>query len=775
MLNFLFRKRQAGETGDRLRKAWDRVRDGSLRDAERLCEAALEADPGAAAWLHLLGAIRMQQGRHADAIRLMEESLRVEPASSDTRADLGCALLAAGRDHDALAAFDRVLGSGSETSVMHAGRGDALRALGRYDEALTAYERALSLDAGLVPALSGRGDALRLLQRHDEALASHAEAVARAPEDAEASFRFGLALQAAGRALEAEAAFDAALVLRPDHVDALLNRGSVRFALGNAAAAIADFDAVLMFAPDHAGAAYNRGVVLQAAGHVDEAIAAFDAALAIRPGHADALHNRGIALGRRGRHREALASYRQLVAIAPGYPHALGNAANEAAQLCEWRDRDANVARIEQGVRQGSPVCLPFIFLALSDDPDDQRKCAATHAADRHPARGEPLWSGQRYGHRRIRVAYISTDFHAHAVAYLTAGVFEQHDRDRFEVIGISLGPDVAGPVRSRLVASFDRFVDARSMSDAECARLLREDDIDIAVDLAGFTGGGRPGILAFRPAPAQVNYLGYPGTLGAGYYDYILADRHVIPDGAQAHYAENVVWLPDSFQANDSKRAIAERPPSRAEAGLPDDAFVYASFNAGYKIAPAMFDVWMRLLRRIDGSVLWLYAANATVEANLRSEAQARGVAPDRLVFAPKRPYAEYLAQYRLVDLFLDTLPFNGGTTASDALWGGAPVLTCAGRSFAARMAASLLPAVGLPELVTNTLDEYEARAAALAGDPAWLTSVRETLARNRLTAPLFDTGRFTRHLEAAFAVMHDATQRGEPPRAFAVARSPA
>jgi predicted O-linked N-acetylglucosamine transferase (SPINDLY family) len=370
----------------------------------------------------------------------------------------------------------------------------------------------------------------------------------------------------------------------------------------------------------------------------------------------------------------------------------------------------------------------------------------------------------------RVRLAYLSADFHDHATAYLVAELFERHDRARFEVTGFSYGPDDQSAMRARLKAGLDRFVDVRGRSDREVAELMRAEGIDIAVDLKGFTGNNRAGIFAWRGAPLQAAYLGFPATMGASFIDYIIADQVVIPPGLEGAYAEKVVRLPDSYQVNDRQRRIAERTPSRAAAGLPEQGFVFCSFNNNYKIRPATFDVWMRLLRQVEGSVLWLLQDNAAAVENLRRHAEARGVAADRLVFAPRLGLDAHLARHRLADLFLDTFPVNAHTTASDALWAGLPVLTCAGATYAGRVAGSLLHAVGLPELITHSLGDYEALALRLAREPALLASFRQRLVRDRQTCALFDTTRFTRHLEAAYTAMWERQQGGEPPESFAV-----
>jgi protein O-GlcNAc transferase len=437
---------------------------------------------------------------------------------------------------------------------------------------------------------------------------------------------------------------------------------------------------------------------------------------------------------------------------------------------CDWRAYAEQSERVIADVRAGKRASEPFMFLAISDSPGDQLRCSRTWVHDQCPPSETAAWTGARYRHDRIRLAYVSSDFRAHPLGYLMAALFERHDRSRFETIAVSLGADDRSAMRLRLKGAFDRFIDVRQHSDRDVVKLMREMEIDIAVDRNGFTTGARPGILALRPAPIQVNYLAYPGTLGAEHIDYLIADETVIPRQEQSLYAEKVVYLPDSYLVNDSGRRIAERTPTRREVGLPDDEFVFCAFNNHYKITPRIFDVWMLLLRQVEGSVLWLLEGNATAQRNLRREAAARDIDPDRLIFAPRIAPEDHLARHRLADLFLDTLPYNAHTTACDALWAELPVLTCIGTTFPGRVAASLLRAIGLPQLITRSLEEYESRALGLARDPGQLHEIRQSLAANRTSWSLFDTDRFRRHLETAYIEMWERHQRGEPPTAFAV-----
>jgi protein O-GlcNAc transferase len=521
--------------------------------------------------------------------------------------------------------------------------------------------------------------------------------------------------------------------------------------------------------PDSAEAHSNLGVVLTSLKEHQGALAHVDRALALQPDSPQALHNRGQVLALLHRYEEAAQAYARLLAVAPEHEHAASNLLWARLCACNWTDYGDQLARLHDAVAAGKSVIEPWAFLALSDNAAMQLTCARTYAA-RFPAPASKLCDGGQRSHDKIRVAYLSADFHDHATSYLMAELFEKHDTRRFSFTAISFGPASGGAMRERLARSFGAFIDVRDKSDLEAARLIRDLEIDIAVDLKGYTTDARPGILAHRPAPIQVNYLGYPGTLGADCIDYLIADRRLIPPDHHLCYSEKIVYMPDSSQVNDSQRRIGGQPISRLDAGLPQQGFVFCCFNNNYKIGPPMFQVWMNLLRRVPGSVLWLLEDNPAAVRNLRSAAKRQGIAPERLVFAPRIPLEAHLARHALADLFLDTLPCNAHTTASDSLWAGLPVLTCLGSTFAGRVAASLLDTVGLPELVAADLDGYEAMALALATQADRLAQVRDRLAVAHGTSPLFDSGRFARHLESAYASMWERQQLGLPPTSFAV-----
>ncbi len=536
---------------------------------------------------------------------------------------------------------------------------------------------------------------------------------------------------------------------------------------------LASYDRALLLNPDYVDALNNRGNALCDLRRYEEGLASYDRALAIQPDHARTLNSRANALRDLNRNKEAIENYRRLLAAHPDYDYALGSLLHVERNCCDWSHYDESAARITAGIRAGKRVEIPFHFLAVSDSPADQLKCSQIFVADQYPATARSIWRGERYDHDRIRVAYLSADLRDHVMAYCLLELFETHDQGRFDTTAVSFGPDVPGEMRSRLKGAFSRFVDVHRKSDREVAQLLRELEVDIAVDLNGFTTDSRTGIFAFRAASVQVNYLGYPGTMGTDYMDYILADRFVIPEQHRSHYAEKAVYLPDTYMASDSRRVIADRTPTRPEAGLPERGFVFCSFNNSYKITPDIFGVWMRLLNKVPGSVLWLRGGDKEAMRNLRSEAVRRGVAPERLVFAARTDKIEdHLARHRLADLSLDTLPYNAHATTSDALWAGLPVVTCLGNTFAGRVGASLLGAIGLNELITRSLEEYEALAWELATNPERLAGIRAKLAANRATHPLFDTARFRRHVEAAYVTMWERCQRGEPPASFAVSQ---
>ena len=540
--------------------------------------------------------------------------------------------------------------------------------------------------------------------------------------------------------------------------------------MGRLEEAITQYEKALAIEPTYVEALLNHGDVLAALGRDDSAIGVYDKVLAFSPQDADALVKRGHALFRLGRDTEALANFDAALSADPNNDVAFDAIAHCAIKTCNWARTPTLWQQVPAHVARGR-FFDAFGFLAYSSEPALHLACAKRYIHQQIPVHLPQLWTGEIWRHKKIKIAYVATGFNKHPAAYLTAELIEIHDRSRFEILGISIGPDDQSAIRSRLIGAFDQFHDVQDQSDREVAAAINNMKIDILVDRSGYIADSRPKIFALRPAPIQVNYLGFPGTLGAEFYDYVIADATVLPFDQQPFYPEKIVHLPDCYQVNDRKRPIAQRPPTREEVGLPATGFVFCCFNNCYKITPPIFDVWMRLLKQVQGSVLWLLSDRTTAEINLRREAAARGIDPARIVFARGAPLDEHLARHRLADLFLDTLPYNAHTTASDALWVGLPLVTCCGTSFAGRVATSLLRAIGMPDLVTDSLGAYERLALRVASEPALLRELRERLGRNRSSHPLFDTDRYRRHIEAAYVRMWERWQHGAAPISFAVA----
>ena len=714
---------------------------GKLNEADALYRQVLEREPGHTDALTLLGAVQAQLRNFEEAARLMEISLETNPR---------------------------------QVGALY-NRGIVLEELERFNEAVASYDRALELKSDSPEILNNRGNALAKLKRFIEALESYDRALALRPDYADAHFNRGNALAGIGRFDEALDCFERVISLQPVRAEAHHWRANMLAQLKRYDRALQAYDRAVALDPDNPVVLNNRGNALASLARRNDALQDYERALALKPDFLEAMFNRAQALSEVGRHEQALDCYARAVALDPdasyAFPYLRGRAACARLYVCDWTDHERLVDDIVERCRAGERVVVPFNSYMLLDSAELQYRSARIFVEDRDPVSPRPVWNGERYAHDRIRLGYVSFDYREHMIAYQLAGIAEHHDRSRFETTALSLYPGAGGAIRERLRNAFEHFVDVSDRDDLAIAGLVRELEIDVLVDLTGHTRGGRLGIFSHRPAPIQVNF-NCPGTSGADYLDYIVADRIVIPPEHHSDYSEKVVYLPDTFLPGDSRRGTSPHTPSRAEAGLPESGFVFSSFNNSYKFSPRLFDVWMRLLRRFEGSVLWLSGSNATIVGNLRREAGARGVDPARLIFAPRvQRLEDHLARQRNADLFLDTLPYNAQTTAVDALWAGLPVLTCLGGAFSGRVAASVLTALGLPELITASLEEYEALASSLVRDPERLRGIRTTLAGNRLTHPLFDTARYTRHLEAAYAQMMRMHRQGESPRHFSVA----
>jgi predicted O-linked N-acetylglucosamine transferase (SPINDLY family) len=706
-------------------------RAGKLAEAEGIYRKVIENKPDHAGALHLLGLCRYQLGDAQQAAAIIAESIRVHPNNDVVNNNFGAVLLALDDVSGALAAFDHAIALNPGYAEAFNNRGNALIAASRHAEALESFEKALSLGAASAQIHYNRGNALCGLVRHEEAITAYAQAIA----------------------------------LRPTFGEAYHNRGECLIKLKRFQEALVSCDKAIVHQPQLAEAWVNRAAVLRALARSEEALHCCARAISINAKLVEAHVIRGNLLSDLTRFDQALLSFEVAMGITPAFPFLFSSWLWAKMQGCIWHDIEAAWEEAARRINLDQSSIHPFTMISIPSTPAQQQTCARMCVDSLYPASQTPLARSDDYGHERVRIGYFSADFHGHATAHLMAALLEKHDRSKFEIFGFSFGPATADAWRQRLTKAFDTFVDVSHLSDLEIATMARNLEIDIAIDLKGYTRDERLGIFALRPAPIQVTYLGYPGTTGADYMDYLIADAVIIPPAHRDSYAEKIVYLPHSYQANDSSKVISPRKFSREELGLPAHAFVFCCFNNSFKITPDVFDVWMRLLRTVKGSVLWLLVGCEVAHNNLCLEAERRGVSASRLVFASRMDLASHLARLEAADLFIDTFICGAHTTASDALWAGLPVITTGGAAFAGRVAASLLTAIGLPELITRSRSEYELLALDLANNPERLQAIRGKLATNRMTTPLFDTELFARHIEDAYLAMIARRRMGLAP----------
>jgi predicted O-linked N-acetylglucosamine transferase (SPINDLY family) len=689
----------------------------------------------------------------------------VVPAADQQLLAQAMQLLQVGMTAQARAALQQVVQRNPRHADAHGLLGMIAARSGEFERAAFHFGESLATQPANPAGWNNHGVALRKLGRDAEAAQSFERAVKLRADYGEAHFNLGNAVRELGRLEAAVASYGRALALQPDRLDAWVNQGLALVQLRRHADALASFDAAIALRPDDARAHLNRGGVLMEANRPDEAIASFDRAIELDPSLADAYENRAQASARAKRHLETVTCYERLYALDPSYPYVVGNLLHARMLVCDWRGIEELHAEIRNGLAAGARVAEPFGYQGIAESEVDLLACARIYAQAEYPPVPAPEQPPAARDESRIIIGYLCGEFRQHATTMLMCGVYETHRKDRFRLIALDNGGADDSDWRRRVEAAFDELVDIRGLGDDAVAALVRERGIDVLVNLNGYYGDGRMGVFARRAAPVQVNYLGFPGTLGAPYFDYLIADSVVLPAGSREAYTEKIAWLPHCYQANDDRRAIAAVAPPRKAAGLPAEAFVYCCFNNNYKITPRTFDGWMRILQRVPSSVLWLLEDNPAAAANLRGHARDRGIDPDRLVFAQRLPPAEHLARHALADLFVDTLPYNAHTTASDALWAGLPLLTCRGTTFPGRVGASLLQALGLGDLVTDDAEAFEALAVELAGDRPRLARLREQLASARLERPPFDTAATTAALESLYEAMVDRARRGLPP----------
>ena len=739
---------------------------GRLQEAKALIERSLAAKPVKAPYLENYVTILFQTGEYEKAVEAIETMPRVPPQTEMLEYQLSISLHKLGRFAEAVKAFDHLIARNPNNLVAKNEKAASLAELGAYDEALACIEEALTINPMYLEAWLNKGNVLHRLNRSEEAATCYERVVRTNPPLPDAFLAYGHVLRALNRPYEATAAFDKAIRLKPDLADAWLGRGNALTESRVFRDAIAAFDKALSLAPHLAPAWLGRGKVCTELKRFGDALAAYESALRLKPDLAEAWLGRGTVYSTLKQYADAFTAFDKAFALAPDLARVESYRLHAKMHLCDWTDFAFERDRLVASVASGKKSADPLVMLGIHASTADELTCAAVLTERHRPGAAISPHKLPSHAHERLRIGYLSIDFREHAVAHLLAEVFERHDRSRFEVYGFALCPEDRSPMQLRLKSAFEHFVFVHDKSADEIVGTIRRGEIDILVDLMGFTQGSVPQVITARAAPLQVTYLSYPGISGSSGIDYMIADRTVLTESDRAIYDKAVVTLPNSYITYDTKSEISTHTPNRNQEGLPDSGFVFCCFNHTFKITPDVFDEWMRILHGVEGSVLWLASTNDVAKENLRSRAASAGIAPDRLRFAafcPER--SDHLARHRLADLFLDTLPFNAHTTALDALWAGTPVLTRLGSSFCGRVAASLLRALDLPELITNSAEEYKSRAIELALAPDKLLAIRTKLEQTSRSRPPFDGAAHASHLEAAYQMIYERYRQGLRP----------
>ena len=739
--------------------------NGQIQEALDTVETLTKGYPKEPLLYNISGVCYKELGQLDVAIKSFEKALAIKPDYTEVNYNLGLTFQELGMLEAAVKRYEKAVVVKPDYAEAHNNLGVTFKELDQLDAAIGCYEKALAIKPDYAEAHNNLGIAFLELGQLEASVECYEKTLAIQPDYADAYYNLGNALKELGQVDAAVKSYEKALAIQPDYAEAHNNLGIVFYKLGQVDAAVKSYEKALAIQPDYAEAHNNLGIVFYKLGQLDAAIRCYEKALTLKPDYADAYANRGNVLKDLERLDEAITSYESAISLNPDLAFILGDIYFTKLHLCIWDDLPNRLNELTKKINNNIKVLNPFPVLVMIDDPEIQRKTAEIYTNEFFPQSHTLPKIGRYSKHTKIRIGYFSADFRNHAVAHLTAELYEMHDRNQFEIYAFSFGSDTKDEMNLRIKAGVDYFHDVRTMSDIDVAMLSRSVELDIAVDLGGFTQNCRTNIFAEGSAPVQVNFLGYPGTMAADYMDYLIADRTLIPEEKQHHYSEKIVYMPNSYQVNVSKRSVSETSLLRHELGLPNTGFVFCCFNNNFKITPSTFTGWMRILKAVEGSVLWLFENNNIAAKNLKKEAMKFGINEDRLVFATYMPAEEHLNRIKQADLFIDTLPYNAHTTTSDALRMGVPVLTCIGNSFASRVAASLLNAVNLPELITTTQEQYESLAIQLAIHPEKLKIIKDKLVNNLPTAALYDTPLFTHHLESAYLTMYDRCQDGLDP----------
>ena len=734
---------------------------GQLEGAEKHYRDALIQCPSFFDALHLLGVLLAQKGQLEEALILLDQALAVSPRHEGVLTNRGLAMHQLGRYESALSDFECALDISSDNALNYYNRGNTLQELKQYQAALQSYDKAIALDPQNAEIFNNRGNTLQELKQYQAALQSYDKAIDLDPRNANVHYNRGNTLQELKQYQAALQSYDKAIALDPQNAEAFNGRGVIHEKLKQYESALKEYLSSININNSYATAHFNLANILRKAKHINASLAYYQRAHELNPQHVETIINRANTLRSLKQYGSALQDYQKALALDPHAEFVPGMALHLKMMMCDWNNYDADLHNLSTLISNGQAASEPFPVLSLLDSLQLQLQISRIYQAIKFKGIEQLSLPAPANRQNKIRIGYFSADFRDHPVSYLLVELFERHDRSRFETFAFSLGENTNDSMRNRLSKAFDHFIDVENASDSEIVNLSRSHEIDIAVDLGGYTAGARPEIFALRAAPIQVSYIGYLGTMGTGFIDYIVADKTLLPEESRQFYTEKIAYLP-SYQANPSDRKIAKKVFTRAELGISENAFVFCCFNNNYKITPPTFASWMNILRAVEGSVLYLYAENDWVQAHLENTVSAHGITKDRLIFGKRLPMPEYLARYQAADLFLDTFPYNAGTTTSDSLWAGTPVLTIMGETFASRMAASLLTAIDMPELITRSSQEYEALAIKIAQDKKLASGLKSKLQTNKLNTKLFNTSAFVQSLEALYTQMYQRHQAG-------------
>ena len=717
------------------------------------------------AYLLNLSIQQIQSGRFGDAERSLKQVLKMQPKNADALCFLSV-VSAHKLDYlEALTLINKAIEASPKFALAYSNKGNILKELGRYEEAIISLDKAIQLDTKFVEAYNNKGNVLQAIGKYEEAIFNYDKAISLDSNFAQAQNNKGNAFERLHRFAEALDCYTKALAANPNYAEAYSNRGLVFFKLKQYSEALSEFDKAIAVNPMLSEGWAQKGELLHELEYFSEAIAHFDRALEINPKFAEAWADKAAANGAMKNYEDSLSSYEHAFSLKSTLNYLLGDYVHTKMFICDWSGIEARLAELQNRIISGDRAGSPFKVISAFDSPKLNFLSAKSWVDDKFPASKEPA-AFEKNKHRKIKVGYFSADFINHPVAILTSELFELHDRNRFEVYGFSLArPNSEDQVQNRLRNAFDELIDIKGTSTQEVVRMARGMELDIAVDLGGHTLNAPTQIMACRVAPIQVNYLGYTGTMGADYIDYIIADKILIPADGREFYSEKVIYLPDSYMVDDSSRLPSSRIFTRRECGLPEEGFVFCCFNNSYKFNQKMLKSWVKILNATPKSIIWISENTEIFRKNLIAEFEKMGINGSRIIFAKRiDPMADHLARYKLADLFLDTNPYNAHTTAVDALKAGIPVLTLLGNVFAGRVAASLLSAIGLPDLIVDSLEEYEALAIDLANNPQKIQYFKNKLFENQNKEPLFNTKLYVKNIEAAYIEIHRRYLEGAP-----------